>query len=139
MDLPIKNGIVIPQHELEITASRSGGPGGQHVNKTSSRITIRWNIPKSSAFTDEQKKRLLEKLGPELTIEGDLLVSNSESRSQHHNKALALQQLAKKLMKALFVPKRRMKTVISKVKKEKRLEEKRRHSFLKRQRRDIED
>ena len=139
MDLSIKNGIIIPQYELEITASRSGGPGGQHVNKTSSRITIRWNIAQSSAFTEEQKKRLLEQLKSELTTEGDILVSNSASRSQHHNKSLALQQLAKKLMKALFVPKRRMMTIISKVKKEKRLEEKKRHSFLKKQRRDIED
>jgi len=54
--LPIKNSIVIPEHELEITASRSGGPGGQHVNKTSSRITVRWNVKNSQAFTDTQKQ-----------------------------------------------------------------------------------
>ena len=54
-DLPIKNSIVIPEHELEITASRSGGPGGQHVNKTSSRITVRWNVRTTTVLDDETK------------------------------------------------------------------------------------
>ena len=57
-DLAVKNGVVIPEHELEITASRSGGPGGQHVNKTSTRITVRWNVRKTSALSDEQKEQI---------------------------------------------------------------------------------
>lgn len=85
-DLPIKNGIVIPSHELEITSSRAGGPGGQHVNKTSTRISIRWNIKTTNALTDEQKERVLEKLQSHLTTQGDLIIHSSESRSQFQNK-----------------------------------------------------
>jgi len=129
--LPIKNGIVIPEHELEITASRSGGPGGQHVNKTSSRITVRWNVKNTQAFTDAQKQYLLERLQSELTSEGDILVSNSTSRSQTQNRQLALDQLAQKIRKALHVPKKRMKTKVSKEAKESRLHEKKRRSETK--------
>ena len=134
--LPIKNSIIIPEHELEVTASRSGGPGGQHVNKTSSRITVRWNVRNSQAFTDEQKNYLMERLASEITSEGDILVSNSTSRSQTQNRQLALGQLAQKIRKALHVPKKRMKTKVSKQAKERRLEEKKKHSKTKAMRRE---
>lgn len=120
-DLPIKNGIVIPSHELEITASRAGGPGGQHVNKTSTRITIRWNVPKTMALNDEQKERVLQKLQTRLTKDGDLIVHNSASRSQQQNKEMALARLAQEVRQALHVPKKRMATHVSKAKKEARL------------------
>src|ERR1700733_137095 len=90
----MKNDITIPEHELEITASRSGGAGGQHVNKTDTKITVRWNIKNSSALTDEQKERVLEKLQPRITEDGDLIIHNSESRSQQQNKKNALNNLA---------------------------------------------
>ena len=61
-DLTIKNGIVIPGYELEITASRAGGPGGQHVNKTDTRITVRWNVKMTSALDEAQKERVLQNL-----------------------------------------------------------------------------
>ena len=57
-DIAIQNGIIIPGHELEITTSRAGGPGGQHVNKASTRITLRWNIPNTTALSDAQKARV---------------------------------------------------------------------------------
>jgi ribosome-associated protein len=104
-NLPIKNGIEIPAHELEITASRSGGPGGQHVNKTSSRITVRWNLRNTQALTDAQKLHVMERLQSEITSDGDILVSNSTSRSQTQNKQLALDNLAQKIRQALHVPK----------------------------------
>src|SRR5579872_1395290 len=109
-DLHIKNGITIPEHELEITASRSGGAGGQHVNKTSTRITVRWNVKNSTALTDEQKARIVTNLASRLSSEGDLIINNSQSRSQQHNKELALTNLAQIIRKALHVPKKRMKT-----------------------------
>lgn len=127
----IKNGIVIPLHEIEISASRAGGPGGQHVNKTSTKITARWNVHKTSALTDDQKRRVLEKLATTLTNDGDLIIHSGSSRSQDQNKRRALEILADKVRRALIIPKKRMKTGVSKAAKEKRIEKKRRHSEIK--------
>lgn len=133
-DLSIKNGITIPAHELEISASRSGGPGGQHVNKTSSRITVRWNLRNTNALNEEQKARVIQKLQSRLTTEGDLIVHNGSSRSQAKNKELALNQLAKEVRTALIIPKKRTATKVSKGVKEARLQDKSRHSALKKMR-----
>src|SRR5271155_5776584 len=93
-DLFIKHGIIIPESELEVTTSRAGGPGGQHVNKTDTRISVRWNIKTTTALTDEQKNYILEKLQSRITEDGDLIIHNSESRSQAQNKKNALNNLA---------------------------------------------
>lgn len=130
-DLPIKNGIIIPAHELEITASRAGGPGGQHVNKTSTRITVRWNARNTNALHDEQKERMLQKLQPHLTSDGDLIIHNSSSRSQHQNKEMALARLAQEIRNALYVPKKRMATHVSKNAQEARLHAKTHRSSIK--------
>ncbi len=133
-DLPIKNGIVIPEHELDIATSRSGGPGGQHVNKTSTRITVRWNVKNSAALTDEQKERIIQKLQSRLTSEGDLIVHHSSSRSQLQNKKLALEHLAHEVRKALHVPKKRMATRISQAAKESRFRAKSHRGEIKKMR-----
>lgn len=133
-DVLINNSIVIPDHEIEITASRAGGPGGQHVNKTNSRITVRWNVRNTQAMHDEQKDRLLQKLEPELTNEGDLIIHHSSSRSQDQNKRLALAQLARKVRQALIVPKKRMATTVSKAAKEIRLQKKAHRGSIKKMR-----
>lgn len=133
-DVPIKNDIAIPEHELEITASRAGGPGGQHVNKASTRVTVRWNVHKTTALTDEQKERVLQKLQSRLTTEGDLIINNSTSRSRDHNRKMALTQLANDIRKALYVPKKRMKTRVPKGVQEARLQEKTRRGQIKKQR-----
>lgn len=130
-DVPIKNGIVVPEHEIKITVSRAGGPGGQHVNKTATKVTVRWNAKNTGALTEEQKMRVLQNLGSRLTDGGDLIIHCSASRSQQHNKKLALDQFAKIVQKALFVPKKRMKTRVPKVIQEARLQEKKRRSTLK--------
>ena len=134
-DITIENGIEIPYHELEITTSRSGGPGGQHVNKTETRITIRWNIKETSAFSESIKERILKNLGSRLTADGDLIIHNSESRSQLQNKKNALEHLAAIIRKALFAPKKRIKTKISKKEKENRLLEKKQRGEIKKGRR----
>jgi len=130
----VKNGIVIPLHEIEITASRAGGPGGQHVNKTSTRITVRWNVKTTTALTDVQKERVLEKLASSLTGDGDLIIHASASRSQDQNKRMALENLADKVRRALIVPKKRMKSGVPKGAKEKRLQKKKQHSEIKKMR-----
>lgn len=133
-DVFIKNGISIPYRELEITTSRSSGSGGQHVNKTETRITVRWNVKKTSVFTERLKEHVLKNLESRLTTNGDLIIHNSESRSQVQNKKNALAHLAAIVRKALFVPKKRMKTKVPKKAKEKRLQEKKRRGDIKKER-----
>jgi ribosome-associated protein len=132
--LCIKTGIAIPEHELIITASRSGGAGGQHVNKADTRITVRWNIPTTSALTEEQKSIVLQKLSNRITQEGDLIIHNSTSRSQQQNKKNALIILAKIIQEALFVPRERIATKIPKTIKETRLKQKSQRSAIKKMR-----
>jgi ribosome-associated protein len=134
-DLPIKNSIVIPRHELEITTSRAGGPGGQYVNKTDTRITVRWNVKNTTALSEEQKKRVMQNLGSRLTSEGDVVINNNETRSQLQNKKLALTLLAQEIRKALHVPKKRIKTKVSKTVKEARLQTKAHRGAIKKLRR----
>ena len=120
-DLFIKPGILIPAHELEIWASRSGGAGGQHVNKTSSKVSVSWHVTGSTAISSNEKERILKNLASRITTEGYLIVSNGDTRSQHENKKRALDQLTTLLEKALHIPKKRTATKISKGIQEKRL------------------
>jgi len=133
-DLVITDLITIPAHELEITTSRAGGPGGQHVNKTSSRITIYWNLLTTHALSDEEKERAQLILANRLTTDGYLIVHNSATRSQLENKRRALKALADLVRKALHIPKKRTKTAVSKQAQEKRLHKKARRSDIKKMR-----
>jgi len=130
-DLPIKNGIIIPEHELEMSTSKAGGPGGQHVNKTNTRVTLRWNVNQTSALTEQQKERVLTQLQSQLTTDGDLIIHSGGSRSLEQNKKTALALLSEKLRKALHVPKKRMKTRVPKGVKEARLKKKKIRSDVK--------
>lgn len=130
-DLPISDSVVIPGNELEVIASRSGGPGGQHVNVTNTRITLRWNVPNTTALGKIQKARVMEKLQSKLTTEGDLVVHNSTGRSQQQNKEMALANLADMVRKALIIPKKRRPMRVSKSSKEARLQSKTHRSSIK--------
>ncbi len=132
--LYVKSSVVIPFNELEITTSRAGGPGGQHVNKTDTRITVRWNVHTTSALSDEQKSRILKVFQTRLTAEGDLIIHNGASRSQQQNKEMALEQLAQEVKKALHIPKKRIPTRVSKSVKAARLESKAQRGVLKKMR-----
>lgn len=130
-DIPVQEGVVIPGHEIEISMSRSSGPGGQNVNKSNTRVTIHWNVQHTKALTDEQKARVLLALEGHLTHEGAIVIHNSESRSQEHNKHAAFEHLAQMVRKALYVPKKRMKTRAPKAAEEQRLQEKARRGLIK--------
>ena len=114
--------------------SRSSGAGGQHVNKTSSRVEIFWNILSSRALTADQRARLRQKLGSRLTGEGSIRVVASDMRSQARNREIAEERLADLVARALIVAKKRRPTKPTRASKEARLDAKRRHSTKKRDR-----
>jgi len=130
----VNESLSIPRDELDVRVSRSSGAGGQHVNKTSSRVEIFWNVEKSRAVTEEQRNRLREKLASRLTVDGSVRVVASDTRSQTRNRELAEQRLAELVARSLIVPRKRKATRPSKAAKEARLEAKRRQSSKKRER-----
>ncbi len=133
-DLIINHGVIIPFHELEIITSRSGGAGGQHVNKTNTKVTIRWSLNQTTALTDSQKELIKDKIPHAITDEGFIIIHNSESRSQDHNRKAALNRFIQLIKQALHVPKRRIPTNIPTGIQEKRLKEKSRRSKIKKMR-----
>lgn len=94
--------------ELNYLFAKSGGPGGQHVNKTNTKVSLSWNIPASGIIEAEIKERLSKKL--KLTKEGDLIVYAQSSRSQLQNKQEALEKLVLIINQALYIPKKRRPT-----------------------------
>jgi len=132
--LNINESLSIPRSELDVRVSRSSGAGGQHVNKTSSRVEIFWNIPASRALSEEEKARLLERLASKLTTEGSVRIVASDMRSQSRNRDLAEERLAELVRRALVVPKKRRATRPTKASREARLEGKKRQSHKKRER-----
>ena len=133
-DLVINDQLTIPAGELEITASRSSGPGGQHVNKADTRIQVRWNVTGSAVLSDTQRGRLQRNLASRLTEQGDLLLACDTHRSQRRNREEALQRLAALVREALIPPKPRKKTRPSRAAAEKRLQEKKHRGQVKRSR-----
>ena len=116
--------VSVPRHELEFRASRAGGPGGQHVNTSSTRIELTWNLERTTALDDATKARVREKLASRLDGEGNVRVVSSEMRSQRQNRERAETRFAELLAKALAVSKPRKKTKPSRASQEKRLQEK---------------
>lgn len=133
-DLEIKEGLVIPGWELWFTATRSGGPGGQHANKTSSRVTLHWSVAGSSVLDPAQKRLVQNRLRANMTDQGVLQITVSDTRSQHRNRMIARQRLAQQVQRGLRRRKRRIRTGPSRAQKRKRLEEKRHRAQIKKMR-----
>lgn len=108
--------------EFTFKTSRSSGPGGQHVNKTDSRVELRFNPQKSELLSDDQKVILHQKLSSQLTSDGDLIVVCQQERSQYKNKALAIEKLYELLHKALRPVKKRKATKPTRASIQKRME-----------------
>ena len=123
--------------ELQISTSRSGGPGGQHVNKVETKVTLRWNVIKSEVLTDVQKELIRVAHAPKLTKEGELIFSAEAKRSQLKNRELAFKKLDRMLAKAFTKRKTRKPTQPTKAAKQQRLTNKKKLSEKKERRRKI--
>jgi ribosome-associated protein len=126
--LPINRDVSIPLDEIAVQASRSSGPGGQHANKTESRIEASFDVAASNTLTDAQKARVTARCGPVVRAVAQ------DARGQARNRALALERLAARLARALEVPRTRRPTKPSRAARARRLEAKRRASERKRAR-----
>jgi ribosome-associated protein len=127
--LRINRGLAIPLAEIELRASRSSGPGGQHANVTASRIEAVFDVAASESLDETQRERIVARLGPRVTAIAQ------DTRSQTRNRELALERLRERLAGALVVQRARRDTKPSRGARERRLAEKRQRSDVKRARR----
>jgi len=133
-DLFVSEELTISSRELEFATSRSGGPGGQNVQKTDSRVTLRWNIATSQSIGEGIRARLLRNLASRLVGEGELVLHVSSERSQLRNKEIAKERLITMLLSALHVAKPRRKTAPSLGAKARRIDDKKHVSTIKKMR-----
>jgi len=129
----VTRSVVLPRSEIELRTSRSSGPGGQHAQKSETRVEAVFDVEASNALSDAQKRRVVAKAGPVLRA-----IAQDE-RSQLRNKDLATERLVESLREALRVPRRRVPTKPSAASRERRLEQKKRRSQVKRLRREPPD
>ena len=133
-DLYIRSDLTIPASEVSIQTSTSGGPGGQHANKTSTKVTLRWNPRTSPSLTERQRSLLLQKLDKRLSKRGEIIIQCDETRSQYDNLHRANQRLIELIREGLRRPTLRRKTKPSKSAKAQRLDQKRKRSLTKQHR-----
>ena len=138
-DIRINDELSIPRSELTYRATRSGGPGGQHVNTSSTKVELSWSVAESAALSDAQRARITEKLARRIGADGVLRLVASGSRSQSRNKEEATARFAALLAEALEPPKPRRKTRPPRAAKERRLREKKKRGETKRRRRPPEE
>ena len=127
--LVVTDGVRVPRHELHTAFTTSGGPGGQHANKTATRVELTFDVAATSALDERQRERVIAKLGPTVRVVAD------DERSQLRNRALAEERLAQLLRQALHVPRRRRPTKPTRGSQRRRLDEKSRRAELKQRRR----
>ena len=134
MPLAIAEGVEIPDDELTFTASRSGGPGGQHVNKTESKVTLRFDVVHSPSLPPEVRQRLLAALGSRVGADGTVRVVCQASRSQFSNRKTAEARLEALLAEALIPVAPRFATKVPRAEKRRRIDSKKRRGGIKRAR-----
>jgi ribosome-associated protein len=125
----VTRSVVLPRSEIDLRTSRSSGPGGQHAQKSETRVEALFDVEASTALSDAQKRRVVAKAGPILRA-----IAQDE-RSQLRNKELAIERVVESLREALRVPRHRVPTKPSTASRERRLEQKKRRSQVKRLRR----
>lgn len=125
----VSRSVSVPLSEIDLRVSRSSGPGGQHANVTASRVEAVFDVTSSPSLSEEQRKRVMARVGPRLTAVAQ------DTRSQARNRELALERLRARLASALSVPRARRATRPTKASRTQRLESKRRRSEVKRARR----
>ena len=133
--LEVLEGLTLPADELQVTFARSGGPGGQNVNKVETKVVLRFNVSGSRALRESQRRRIEEKLGSRLTKEGELVVHAERHRERGRNLSEARERLAALLRDALHRDPPRRKTRPTRGSVKRRLEQKKQRGQIKRQRR----
>ncbi len=130
--LRIAGGVGIRQQDLRFEFSRSAGPGGQNVNKVSTRVTLRFDVGRCAALTDSQRRRIRERLGTRITRRDVLMVVSSKHRTQAANRKAATERFVVLLAEALKPAKRRKATQVPRATRERRLREKAHRSLVRR-------
>ncbi|UCC96775.1 MAG: aminoacyl-tRNA hydrolase [Phycisphaerales bacterium] len=132
--IEITNDIVLSEDALVFKASRSGGPGGQNVNKVNTRVTLFFDVEDCESLSETQKRRILTRLATRIDKNGVLRIVSQKFRTQKANRRVAVERLQRLLADAVRARPVRKKTRVPYAAKQRRLEEKRRRSLLKRQR-----
>lgn len=132
--IQVTDDLAIPDEEVSFATSRSGGPGGQNVNKLETRVTVRFDVASSPSLTDEQRQRLLERLATRITRTGVLHVTSQKHRTQGENREAAMSRLAELMAEALREETPRKATRVPRSVKRRRVEAKKRRGQRKRER-----
>jgi ribosome-associated protein len=132
--IEITSEIRIPENEVSFTASRSRGPGGQNVNKVSTKVTLSFDVRGSSSLSEEQKAAIMVRLARRINKEGILQIASQRTRSQELNRADARARFSELLRRALTPKRARIKTPVPAAAKEQRLDEKKRRASIKQSR-----
>ena len=130
--------LAIPRSELTYRATRAGGPGGQHVNTSSTRVELTWDVTASPSLSDEQRARILERLARRIDSGGVLRMTDAGTRSQHRNRERVTERFAEVVASAFVEKKKRKPTKVPRAAKEARLETKKKRSQTKKLRGRIE-
>ncbi len=129
MDMRVNGELTVPENELQVRFTPSGGPGGQHANRSNTRVELTWDVEASAAVSQSVRTRVVDKLGPVVRIVVD------DERSQMRNREIAYERLRVRLQAALHRPKARRKTKPSRSSQRRRVAGKRQRGQLKQQRR----